>query len=481
MATRRDQGSRSHTDGWLLLPWSRPVSLMNRNAVSVSYVTRRHAAARTSEFLFSQLIPYIGNKRKLLDLIISALETLDLQPGAIFLDLFAGSGVVSRLAKTLGYRVIANDWEPYSRVINSCYIGCESAPPFHHLGGYEHAIRALNALPPRSDWVTEHLCPGDDEDCDPRTERMFFMRKNGQRIDAIRHQIAVWRSAGMIDQSEENCLLAPLLYQVCYTSNTSGVFKGFHNGWGGQTGEALYRIASDLTLSPAVFHANGQSNAVLCDDAQRVAEALQDTPVDVAYLDPPYNQHPYASNYHVLNSIALWDRPAVSPTITRGTKAAIRTDWRVLRRSPYNYKDEAASAYRRLIETLNARYVLTSYSTDGTIPLEALLATNLERGCVRVVMRPYKRYRVSTQRYSAKPVNVEFVIILDTTRQPDSSVTALRSAILAYEEMALKQHHRPGSGPCTLEPQGVCDRTLVPLTPGGEGDSRARRQRERYL
>lgn len=427
---------------------------MNRATSPTTYVSHRHAAARTSEFVFHQLIPYIGNKRKLLDLITGALAPIGLSPGAVFLDLFAGSGVVARLAKTLGYRVIANDWEPYSRVINSCYIACDSAPPFDALGGYENAIRRLNALPPRVDWVTEHLCPGDDEDYDPRTERLFFMRKNGQRIDAIRHQIAVWRSTGDIDLREEDCLLAPLLYQACYTSNTSGVFKGFHNGWGGQTGTALYRIASDLTLSPAVFHANGQLNTVMCGDAQRVAEALRATPVDVAYLDPPYNQHPYGSNYHALNSIALWDRPALSRTITRGTKAAIRTDWRARRRSAYNHASEAEAAYRRLIQTLNARYILTSYSTDGTIPLDALLAANLERGHVRVAMRGYKRYRVSTQRFSAKPVNVEFVIVLDTKRQPDVSIAELCGSIMTCEDGVLNQHGARRSSRHTFERGG---------------------------
>jgi adenine-specific DNA-methyltransferase len=417
---------------------------MNRATSPTTYVSRSHAAARTSEYVFNHLIPYIGNKRKLLDLIAAALAPLGLRPGAVFLDLFAGSGVVGRLAKTQGYSVIANDWEPYSRVINSCYIACEAAPPFRALGGYANAIHTLNSLPPRVDWVTEHLCPCDDRDYDARTERMFYMRKNGQRIDAMRHQVAVWRSAGDIDQIEEDCLLAPLLYQACYTSNTSGVFKGFHNGWGGRTGTALYRIASNLTLSPAVFHANGQSNTVLCDDAQRVAEMLRDTPVDVAYLDPPYNQHPYGSNYHVLNSIALWDQPVLSRTVTHGTKAAIRTDWRSARRSLYNHADEAATAYRQLIRTLNAHYILTSYSTDGTIPLDALLAANLECGQVRLVMRGYKRYRVSTQRFSKKPMNVEFVVVLDKTAEPNASVAELRGSILAYEHGVLQQHAARG-------------------------------------
>lgn len=199
----------------------------------LTYIRRRHAAVRTTDFVFNQLIPYIGNKRKLLDLITQALKHTTKSETPTFLDIFAGSGVVSRLAKTLGCRVIANDWEPYAKVINGCYIGNNTPPEFKPLGGYEKALAILNRLPPRTDWITDHLCPRDDESHDVEVDRMFYMRKNGMKIDAIRHQIQEWRDSGIINDREQNCLLAPLLYQACYTSNTSGVFKGFHNGWGG--------------------------------------------------------------------------------------------------------------------------------------------------------------------------------------------------------------------------------------------------------
>ena len=133
---------------------------------------------------------------------------------------------------------------------------------------------SLNGLRPKVGWVAEHLCPRDDEHYDIQRDRMFYMRKNGMRIDAIREQIAAWKDAGKITDLEEACLLAPLVYQACYRSNTSGVFKGFHNGWGGQTGTALYRIATDLKLDVPVFWDNGQENMVFCEDAQTLAERL---------------------------------------------------------------------------------------------------------------------------------------------------------------------------------------------------------------
>ena len=410
-----------------------------------TYTSTQHAAVRTEHFVYNQLIPYIGNKRKLLGLVQESLRHTGQTLPATFLDLFAGSGVVSRMAKSLGYRVIANDWEPYARTINSCYIGCNLPPRFEKLDGYTAATEKLNQLPPRVDWVTEHLCPRDDDKFDIDVDRMFFMRKNGMRIDAVRHQIGQWKKDGVIDDVEQNCLLAPLLYQTCYTSNTSGVFKGFHNGWGGQTGTALYRIAGDLQLNPAVLHDNGRQNSVTCQDAQSLAGELADREldgreVDVAYLDPPYNQHPYGSNYHVLNSVALWDKPELPKRITPGTKAAIRTDWRSERRSDYNYKDTAAAAYSKLIDTLGAHFIMTSYSTDGTVPLPELLQANLDRGHVQIETRGYKRYRVSSQRFSKKPMNVEFVIVVDTRRPCNTSVDELLGQIESTESQVLSAH-----------------------------------------
>ena len=412
-------------------------------SLEYSYERGNHSAFRTGEYVFHQLIPYIGNKRKLLGLINQAIAKTGVSPAATFLDLFAGSGVVSRMAKKQGFRVIANDWEPYAHAINQCYIACNSAPPFAHFGGYENAIAKLNAVAPVEDWVTKHLCPADDDHYDIQRERMFYTHANGVLIDAMRLQLEQWQAGGLLSDLETSCLLAPMLYQACYTSNTSGVFKGFHNGWGGRTKTALYRILSQFQLKPAIFHDNGQENLVLKMDAARLAQNLRDSgeTVDIAYLDPPYNQHPYGSNYHVLNTITLWDSPPLSEQIEGRDKAAIREDWRTERRSPYNHAASATDAYSALLQLLDARYILTSYSTDGTIPLSDLVEACIKRGQTDFVLQQYKRYRVSTQRFSHKPVNVEFVLTVDTQKSHiGPSAEAICDHLLCAEQSALNQH-----------------------------------------
>ena len=415
--------------------------------INDEYIYNRdgHAAYRTTDFVFHQLIPYIGNKRKLLGLIHQALEKTKVGAEPTFLDLFAGSGVVSRMAKKKGFRVISNDWEPYSQEINRCYIQCNAAPDYKHFGGYEKALTKLNAVAPREDWITRHLCPADDEQYDIHKERMFYTHSNGMILDAMRLQLQCWQSDGLLSDEEMSCLLAPMLYQACYTSNTSGVFKGFHNGWGGQTKTALYRILSQFQLKPAIFYDNGRNNTVYKMDCVALAKKLREdkADVDIAYLDPPYNQHPYGSNYHVLNTITLWDKPPLTEQIAGRNKAAIREDWRTERRSPYNHRQEASKAYAELLQSLDAKYVLTSYSTDGMIPLREMIAACIHRGQTDVVWQQYKRYRVSTQRFSHKPLNVELILIVNTGEiHTGESAEAMCQRIQGSEEAALLEHPR---------------------------------------
>jgi len=374
---------------------------------------KNHSARWTENYLYNQLIPYIGNKRKLLDLIFKAVKLTGLTNGT-FLDLFAGSGVVSRLAKTLGFQVVCNDWEPFAKEYNSAFIVPNKMPPFKILGGCENAYRMLNALKPIEGYFATYYAPRDDRHPDIQRERMFFTHSNAAKIDAIREEIELWGKTGMLTGIEKSVLLASLVYSVSYVSNTSGVFKGFHCGWGGKTGTALYRIKSDIRMVPPVlFKSAIDAHRVCCADAADLAERIK---ADIAYVDPPYNQHQYGANYHVLNTVVLWDKPPVNRRVLIGqktvNKAAIRRDWRTLRRSKYCYRQTAKREFENLIRKIRAKYILVSYSTDGIIPIEEM--TGLLKGCgtLSILEKKYKRYRVSSTRPSRKSHNTEFVLIL---------------------------------------------------------------------
>jgi adenine-specific DNA-methyltransferase len=311
--------------------------------------------------------------------------------------------------------VLANDWEPYALAINGAFIGLNAAPMSCNV------FEKLNNLEPYEGFITKHYCPESDKNPDPDHERLFFTRANGMRIDAMRTCIAEWKDNGKINDEQMNYLLAPLLASASYVSNTSGVFKAYHHGWGGKTATALYRILSELKLTAPPLCDNGCKNIVLQMDAYQAAvqmKELTDSECDIVYLDPPYNQHPYGSNYHMLNTIALYDMPEVPP-VQRGGKSAIRTDWRDSRRSAFNTTDAALPELEKIVDAIHSRWILISYSTDGNIPIESLVDSLARRGRLSIETHRYKRYRVSAQRMSLRSHNVEFVLILDTAAAPN--------------------------------------------------------------
>ena len=386
-------------------------------------------------FIYNQLIPYIGNKRRLIPLIEQAIHKTGVDSG-VFFDVFAGSGVVSRLAKVLGHRVISNDWEPYSYTINHAYIKQNRPPAFRKLGGMQKAFEILNNLKPIKGYIATYYCPADDGRPDPDRERMFYTQENGRRIDAIRERIREWREDGTVNENEERTLLAPLIFQGAYCSNTSGVFKAYHRGWGGSTNTALYRIRSRLTIEPPLSHDNGQDNQVYKMDANELAPNIK---CDIAYIDPPYNQHQYGSNYHLLSTIDLWDKPGINRDILINgrteNKSAIRRDWRTERKSLYCYRATAARVFQDLIDRLKARFILVSYSTDGLVAFDTLMDMFSHKGRLDIVTMRYKRYRVSSQRYSGVDVhdrgyNIEFVLIIDTAGKSSEANVARIKAIL---------------------------------------------------
>lgn len=392
----------------------------------VKYISSQHAAVRTQEYLYNQLFPYIGNKRKLLPLIYKAISKAGITAGT-FADFFCGSGVVSRLGKKLGFKVISNDWEPYSFFYNNAYIEQNEYPKFKELGGIEKVYKYLNKLEGIHGYISENYCPWDDNNPDIKRERMFFTHKNGLKIDAIREKILDWEIEGKINLKEKAILLSSLIYSASYVSNTSGVFKGFHNGWGGKTSTALYRILSNLELNIPVLFNNKKKNKTYKADAQIFAEEISKVEkIDLAYLDPPYNQHPYGSNYHILNTIALWDKPPVNKHILingkKVNKSAIRKDWRTERRSAYNHKDLATEALEKLIKTINANCILLSYSTDGHMHLKDMLEIFADNGSLSMETKSYKRYRVSTPRMSDKPYNIETILILDKNKKSEKGI-----------------------------------------------------------
>lgn len=380
------------------------------------------------EYLTKQIIAYIGNKRKLLSLIYRALEStgLEIKAGLKFFDVFAGSGVVSRFAKSLNFEVYSNDWEYYSYIINSAYIGInkkELAELFGSEENFSNLLDKINTLPLPAEteqYAAKYYAPKelDYKKADYKTERLFYTRQNALAIDKIRNYIEETYPPGNItpdDLKRRNILLANLLYEAATHNNTSGVFKACHKEFGGHGKDALKRILGRIELHELVLINSDFPAHIFQEDANNLVKKMPQ--VDIAYLDPPYNQHQYGSNYHMLNTIAKWDHiPVGFETKEDGSlkeKAGIRHDW-IDTRSNYCYKEPAVLAFEDLIENLNARFILISYSTDGIIPFEELQRICLKKGKVSIITNEYTTYRGGKKSNERQNSNIEFVLCIDT-------------------------------------------------------------------
>lgn len=407
-----------------------------------------------SPYLTKQIIAYIGNKRKLLSLIYKALSAsrLDVNAPLTFADLFCGSGVVSRFAKMLGFEVHCNDWEPYAEVLAKGFVALnksefdalfadyaasgEHAPESVASGsdapaetaqaqpGFASLIERIHALPsPEGDdcYISRYYAAHNDDvqAADFRTERLFYTHQNALMIDKIRAYIE--RHFPDHADKRRHILLSLLLYEAATHTNTSGVFKAFHKGFGGHGKDALSRILAPIALHEPVLIDSASPVHVYRKDANVLVRELP--PLDVVYLDPPYNQHQYGSNYHLLNTIAEWDKiPAPLDLDENGVlqnKAAIRADW-VKTRSAYCYKKSASSAFRDLIEHIRARLILISYSSDGIIPFSEMKDICMAKGYVSIVTSGYTVYRGGKQSNSRKSADIEFVLAIDTSRPAEA-------------------------------------------------------------
>jgi adenine-specific DNA-methyltransferase len=351
---------------------------------------RDEAAPRDNpDYLSRQLITYLGNKRALLDFIGRGVSMVKARLGKDkldCLDAFSGSGAVARYLKGHSRLLVANDLERYSEVINSCYLANRSELD---MGGlrelHRQLVRRLGSEPLEPGFISRLYAPADDSDIKPG-ERAFYTSRNAAYLDSA------CRLIGALPPGSRPFFLAPLLSEASIHANTSGVFKGFHKDaatglgkFGGRKGDALSRIRGDIELPFPLFSDFECECRILRQDAVEAAGSLPE--LDLAYLDPPYNQHPYGSNYFMLNLIADYREPGEKSRVS-----GIPSGWN---RSPYNKGRLAAAALGSLVGALKAKFILVSYNSEGFVDRGSMLRILSGAGKVEVLETRYNAFRGS--------------------------------------------------------------------------------------
>ncbi len=338
-------------------------------------------------YLTDQIITYIGNKRALLEFIGKGISIVQSRLGKTKLDIFdvfTGSGIVARYCKRFSNLLLANDLEKYASLIGSCYLSNRCDLDLTTLREiHTDLLSEINSRELTEGIIAQHYAPKDDDNI-RKNERVFYTRANAMYIDTMRGLIA------RVDEDCQKFFLAPLLAEASVHANTSGVFKGFYKNkesgcgqFGGTKGDALVRIKGNIELPFPVFSNFNCDSIVYNGDSNEVAKIAPE--VDLAYLDPPYNQHPYGSNYFMLNLIAGNKEPGAMSKVS-----GIPEDWN---RSSYNKKRNAFDALSRLVESLKAKFVLISFNSEGFISFDEMTAMLNRFGKVEVLETEYNTFR----------------------------------------------------------------------------------------
>jgi adenine-specific DNA-methyltransferase len=305
------------------------------------------------------VIKYIGSKRGVLEPLTGAVETL-LPAGGRVADLFSGSALVGHALKRRGFAVWSNDINAYAAALATALVQADL-----EVWGARAArlIDELSAIRPEAGWFTRTFCE----------QARFFHPDNGARIDAVRDRIA----ALALEPELEAIALASLIQAADKVDSTAGVQMAFMKSWAPR---ALNPIRLRLPeLLPRA--ASGAGRATRAD----VLDIAGEVEADLVYLDPPYNQHSYLGNYHVWESLVLWDRPETYGVANK------RVDCRV-RKSPFNSRLRIVPALGSLIDRLRCPRLIVSFNDEGFVDLPTMMELLAARGPVQVIEVERPRY-----------------------------------------------------------------------------------------
>ncbi len=307
------------------------------------------------------MIKYIGSKRRL----VPVLEALCREVGArTALDLFTGTTRVAQGFKRAGARVTTVDTARYAEIFGRCYVVADAGA----VDGGELAdeVARLNALPGTAGYFTDTFC----------VQSRFFRPENGARVDAIRDAIERDHASSSEASPLYPILLTSLIEAADRVDSTTGVQMAYVKQWAPRSfGPLVLRV-------PELLAGTGQA---MRGDACVLARSLGE--FDLAYLDPPYNQHRYFTNYHVWETLVAWDAPEhYGVACKRVDSRADET------KSVFNLRRQMPGALRQVISDVKARLLVLSYNDESWIPLDELSDMCAVRGHVEVLSFDSPRY-----------------------------------------------------------------------------------------
>ena len=329
---------------------------------------------------------YIGSKLRLCQSFIP--ETIKSVCGndlskKVFCDLFAGTGIVGRTFKTITKKVIANDLEYYSYVINKNYIENHIDIPNKR----EYIDELNHSKLVSTGFIYKNYCLGGSG------ERQFFSDYNGKKIDTIRKKINSWKERFKISSNLYYYLLCSLLECADKVANTASVYGAYLK-------HLKSSAQKELVLVGADYQINENDHVVYNEDANELIKKIEG---DILYLDPPYNSRQYGANYHLLNTIAEYQ------TFTPKGKTGLRD----YNKSKYCLSNTVEEEFDNLIKNANFKYIFLSYNNEGLMTTKDIKLIMSKYGHYDLAKTNYQRFKADSNRNNKANSTVEYLHILE--------------------------------------------------------------------
>lgn len=304
------------------------------------------------------MIKYLGSKRTLVPVLGDIADAVDARTAV---DLFTGTTRVAQELKRRGLHVTGVDTATYSEVLGRCYLETDATTVDQD--ELADALERLDRLPARRGYFTETFCE----------QARFLHPRNGARVDAIRDAI----EAEYAGTPLHPLLLTSLLLAADRVDSTTGLQMAYLKQW-------APRALRDLRLKPpALLPGPG---AMVRGDAASVVEVLD--PVDLVYLDPPYNQHHYFSNYHVWETLVRWDAPDHYGVACKRVDARAEEH-----RSLFNRRSTMPTALADLFARTRADVLVVSYNDESWVTPEEIERALRDAGRAEVRLLAFDRKR----------------------------------------------------------------------------------------
>lgn len=303
---------------------------------------------------------FIGNKELIASDIYDLLKEKSLIGSKLtFFDAFCGTGAVADALKT-DFNIISNDMLKWATIYTQGRL-CASDCTFCKLGidPFEF-FNSDNKI--EKGFFYYNYSPGG-------SNRMYFSQENAGRIDYFRRTIERWHEINKISANEYSFLLASLIESLSAVANTAGVYGAFLKHWDP-------RALKPIIFKKVDFNSNNPLNVTILND--KIEDIISDVDCDILYLDPPYTQNQYGTQYHILETLVRNDNPSISQITGSRATGPMRSDWS---------KDiKAHILFDRVISKTKAKFILFSYSQDGFMSKSFIEAVLKRYGKVETYM-----------------------------------------------------------------------------------------------